>query len=185
MRIVIDGYNVLKRGGRAQDIDEHAHSNFIAHLTRYAKKKGHSIMVIFDGGPYQWPFTEQIKGVTVVYSGERMSADEYIQEYISKRANSQMLLVTSDRALNEWADNYGVHSLDSHYFASFLYPETSDKISVTSQAVKLSSEDNRELDELMKEIVPVVKQQEARILKEKEARLPKRERTMMEILKKL
>jgi predicted RNA-binding protein with PIN domain len=182
MHILIDGYNLLKRNGFNGETDAHARTTFVSHLAQYAKKKDHNLVIVFDGGPYQWPDTERTKGIEVVFSGERMSADEYIKEYISEHPNKHLLLITSDRELNEWADEHGVYSLDVHAFAYFLYPSGQEYRQ--QNVVKMCISSNRELDTLMRHSVPPLEKYTISQQMSLE-KLSKRKRAMMQILKKL
>lgn len=80
MRIIIDGYNVLKKMYHDELIDEQTKAHFLNQLHYYGKKKGHAIIVIFDGGLFSYPEREIHKSVTVIYAGARRTADDYIKE---------------------------------------------------------------------------------------------------------
>ena len=83
MIIVVDAYNLLRSvPPYKKTITDKERMQFIAQLSAYGRRKGHKIVIVFDGGPHEWPFKENMKVVTVVYSGIHESADDYIKEYI-------------------------------------------------------------------------------------------------------
>ena len=83
MIIVLDAYNLLRAiPPYKKTISQKERAQFIAQLSAYARSKGHKVIIVFDGGPHEWPFKENMKFVQVVYSGMHESADEYIKEYI-------------------------------------------------------------------------------------------------------
>src|SRR5579871_5765303 len=111
MILVVDAYNVLKQVSSTTNITQKIRSRFIQDNAHYGKARNHSMVLVFDAGPTQWPHKESVHGVQVVYSGATMSADDYIKEYIQSHKGHELLLVSSDRALCLWALKYRVESL--------------------------------------------------------------------------
>ena len=100
MIILVDGYNVLKQIYDGEMISEQQRRSFIKQLAAYKKVRSHKkVIVVFDGGPDQWPSEEKIRGITVVYAGASRSADEYIHSFLKDHRDraASMLLVSSDR----------------------------------------------------------------------------------------
>lgn len=153
MLIIIDGYNVLKQS-HVDDINENQRSAFINKIAKYSKKKGHKAIIIFDGGPFGWPTKEKIRGISIIYSGYKQTADESIKQFIIEHRNKNLLLVSSDRELNQWADAAEVVSLDSYHFL-LLLKQALQKPPVhtikKNNVVKTSETQNHELDQLMLE----------------------------------
>lgn len=152
MIIVVDGYNVLKQLSSKQ-ISEAERKTFIAQLSKYGRFKHHEMVVVFDGGPSDWVYKERIAGVLVVYSGPQQSADDYIKEYLGKRRTDDIILVSNDRELKQRAAQLSIQSLDALYFYS-LVKGVAQEIAQqdktpSSGLVKLTQEENPELDELM------------------------------------
>ncbi len=154
MLIIIDGYNVLKQT-QTDDITENQRNAFINKIAKYIKKKGHKAIIVFDGGYFGWETKEKIRGVSILYSGYKQTADESIKQFISEHRNKNLLLVSSDRQLNHWADEAGVTSIDSHHFILLLKQALQKKqvrsVMKKKNIIKTSDSQNQELDQLMHE----------------------------------
>lgn len=154
MIILIDGYNLLKQRDSGIYIEDNVREKLIRTLCVYHKRKGHSIMLIFDGGLHVWP-TQEIKlGVIVIYVGYGKSADDYIKYYIAEHPKQDLLLVSSDRELGLWASKYNIASIDSMPFYGIMVNTMSHKDKQKhrqSSAVKTTSTENDFLDALMED----------------------------------
>ena len=153
MVIIVDGYNVLKQVIHAKHIPDSKLSGFVAMLEKYASKRGHTITVVFDGGPCTFSTTEDGKLVTVIRSGVRDCADTVIKRLLREKRGLEALLVSSDRELHLAARDSGVEVLRSGDFRRILQ-ETLEGNKPTSkvdgEAVKRDgSSDDAYLDELM------------------------------------
>src|SRR5437016_701581 len=113
MIIVIDGYNLLRTvPPYKKTITDTERKQFIAQLGRYGRAKGHKIVVVFDGGPYEWPIKEkQSNNVLLIYSGIHESADDCIRHYLEMHRTQDIVLVTSDRELNNYAAQFSITSI--------------------------------------------------------------------------
>jgi uncharacterized protein len=125
MRIVIDGYNLLKaipecRALEAMD-PEAARHDLIAHLGRYRWLKGHQVIVVFDGWLAGQPLQRRtsVRGVQVIYSQRGEQADEVIRRGAPQLAH-QGVVVTSDRALASDMRQRGVEVISSAEFGERL-----------------------------------------------------------------
>lgn len=154
MNILIDGYNLLKQllGGQ---ISDRQRKRFAEHAQEYAHRRGHTLYIIYDGGPYNRMTTEKNGRVITIYSGHKDSADDIIKRYIEERLLKNILLVTTDRQLNAFADTYDVPSIDSLDFYECM-KDTNARVTgykkVAGQAHKLHPErESSELDALMQE----------------------------------
>ena len=115
--LVIDGYNCINvsrgnvDGGASLDM---LRRSFLDTLVRYKKARGGKITVVFDA--YRTSSTgrhqENYKGIDVLYSGERETADEVIIGWI-RRKPSGMVVVSSDRAIIDEAKINGIAFLTS------------------------------------------------------------------------
>lgn len=131
MIIVVDAYNLLRSvPPYKKTITDKERAQFITQLSAYGRRKGHKMVIVFDGGPHEWPFKEGKKTVTIVYSGIHESADDYIKEYIETYRAKDLLLVSSDSELNHWAGRLNIPSIDSSSFYQLLYQELSVKQSI-------------------------------------------------------
>ena len=101
MLIIIDGYNILKRVfSRIRGKLDKQREELLSYLAFYKdQKREHDITVVFDGGGSSHALREIYKGIVVVYSGVKRSADEWILDYIERHKEFSMLLITEDRAL--------------------------------------------------------------------------------------
>jgi len=157
MIIVIDAYNVLKQ--IKQDIiNKFERKSFVNKLRKYAKSKSHSIVVVFDGGECVWPMVEKDRHVTTVYSGERLSADDYIRRYMKEHKNKELMLVTDDNELKKNARHYEIDTFGSRAFYKRIHPMQEDESTKKPpQLIKTSADAPLEIDALMEAIgtVPI------------------------------
>ena len=125
MRIVIDGYNLLKaipecRALEARDPDS-ARDHLLEQLGRYRWLRGHHITVIFDGWLGGQPVERQSRahGVQVIYSKRGEQADAVIRRLAPQVAH-QGVVVTSDRALVSEVQRSGAEVISSAEFGERL-----------------------------------------------------------------
>ncbi|KKP29908.1 MAG: hypothetical protein UR12_C0001G0043 [candidate division TM6 bacterium GW2011_GWF2_30_66] len=157
MILLIDGYNVVKQALMKNDVSDKERDIFIAQLGKYCKIKGHKARLVFDGGPSDRPTKELLYGVTVIYSGYRDSADDYIKDYLDAHKALDLLLVSTDRDICRHASRINVEQLDAkdfYYIMSVslnnLGKHLDDKVANRlAIATKTSESVNKELDELM------------------------------------
>ena len=157
MILLIDGYNLIKNALSVSTISDHDKSLFIKKLHYYAKKKGHKIILFFDGGGFGFPSAENVGLVRVIYSGYKQSADELIKSYILENKNQDLLLITSDREIRSFASQFRVQSLPALDFYFLLKNDqeapakaiTAEKTKDT--LYKTTSQDTPDLDTLMEE----------------------------------
>jgi predicted RNA-binding protein with PIN domain len=126
MRIVIDGYNLLKampEYRHRDDLDlERARDQLIALLGRYRWLKGHQVTVVFDG----WidgdllPRRLNTRGVQVIYSQRGEQADDVIRR-VAPQVAHQGVVITSDRALAQHMQRLGAEVVGSAEFAERLH----------------------------------------------------------------
>jgi len=197
MIIIVDAYNLLRAiPPYKKTITDQERVQFIAQLSAYGRRKGHKIIIVFDGGPYKWSLKENMKTVQVVYSGIHASADDYIKEYIEDHKAKDLLLVSSDSELNRYAERLTIPSIDSSSFYQLVHQELSTKQSSVArkkqdQPIKVAQDAEQDLDTLMTEAsksIPVksedfVASDKGRTAKED--RLSKQERALLKKLKKL
>jgi len=195
MIIVVDAYNLLRSvPPYKKNITDKERMYFIAQLSAYGRRKGHKVVIVFDGGPHEWPFKENMKVVTVVYSGIHESADDYIKEYIDAHRTQDLLLVSSDNELNRWAERLNIPSIDSSTFARLMHQELSTKQIVSGkqhEVVKLHDNDASDIDRLMMEASNLIPQKSEDVAAgpkrhhAKKDQPKKSERALLKKLKKL
>lgn len=196
MIIVVDAYNLLhSMPVYKKTLTDQERAKFINQLGTYGRRKGHKMIVVFDGGPYEWPYRENGKTVQVIYSGINESADDYIKEYIDVHKAQDLLLVSSDSELNRYAQQAHIPSIDSLTFFELLREELLEKQLGSShqknnQNVTIMHDSNESIDALMMEAskkIPVKSEDFMHDKKrtDKTARPKKHERELLKKLKKL
>ena len=156
MIIIVDAYNLLRAAPLyKKTITDQERAKFIAQLSVYGRRKGHKIIIVFDGGPYEWQYKEGKKTITIVYSGIHESADDYIKEYVEVHHAKDLLLVSSDAELNRWAARHNIPSIDSSSFYYLLHQELSAKettFAKQQELIKFAYDNaNDDIDALMQE----------------------------------
>jgi len=196
MIIIIDAYNLLRAvPPYKKTITDKERAQFISQLGAYGRRKGHKIVIVFDGGPHEWPFKEHMKTVTVVYSGIHETADDYIKEYVQAHRAKDLLLVSSDAELNSFAARLEIPSIDASSFNQLVYEALRIKEAAAHKngdvVVKLADDNQRDIDELMLQAsksVPVKSEDVSPTGKgrdTKKAQLGKDERALLKKLNKL
>ena len=149
MIIVVDGYNLLKNWQPHATIDERERHAFLQKIAHYCRRKRHKMVVVFDGGLYEWPYKEKMAGVTVIYSA-RESADEVIMQYLEDHKNKDILLVSSDHELNLFASYLNIVSIGSLEFA-YLITEALKEVIDREEIVIAVDDSVTDLDIIMEQ----------------------------------
>jgi len=120
--ILVDGYNLL---GIFHKNLEKARDGLIHRLERYCSIKGHDLTVIFDGWKEGQPYETRFRHgrVTVIYSRLGEKADSVIERILSERKRS-WIVVSSDRAVSDFAWGMGYASVSSQEFETKLESAT-------------------------------------------------------------
>jgi uncharacterized protein len=130
IHIIIDGYNMIRRsrvlGEGAGDIQEER-ERLIDFLSRYRKIRSHDVTVVFDGAdaPSFMPRRDHVRGVGVVFSRRGESADSVIMR-MSSAEQERALVVSSDRAVADFAASKGSATIESHRFEARVARVLSD-----------------------------------------------------------
>ncbi len=136
-------------------IEPRIREQFIRSAGGYANSKGHSLLIVFDGGHFPWPQVERKSNLlTVVWAGQGNSADDYITAYIVDHKQADILLVTNDRQLCSLAARYNKASLGATDFFDLVmaHESTPSATPVVTQAQKLPGRQaDPEVDQLMLE----------------------------------
>jgi predicted RNA-binding protein with PIN domain len=132
MRIVIDGYNLLKALPECRPLEaldpERARDHLIALLGRYRWLKGHAVTVVFDGWLDGQPLPRRLnaRGIQVIYSQRGEQADEVIRR-MGPQVAHQGIAVSSDRALARYLGQLGVEVIGSSEFGARLRAALQDR----------------------------------------------------------
>jgi predicted RNA-binding protein with PIN domain len=193
MKLIIDGYNVLKQRHSNESVTEQQRKSFLSELVRYKKQKKHKIMVVFDGGDSPWPYREDFSGIEIVYSGTQKDADHFIKNYVSYY-RKELLMVSSDNELSLWASENQVASIGATDFYAILQRSLHTQAKLPknkhTQLIKTADTENVELDMLMQEATvstPLKREdaQEAQEMKVVQKKLRKHDRALERKLNKL
>lgn len=195
MIVLIDGYNVIKQAMFKKTISEDERRSFIKQLGKYHKIRGHKIVLVFDGGPFDYASQEKTRGVYVIYSGTQETADDYIKRYLKEHRALDILLVSSDRDICNCASRLSIEHVDAkefyRVFQETLRVNLKQADAKNRRATKLSSDQNTELDALMQEASKTIEyktedvSEVSRSRVSKSHKLPKKERKKMKKIKKL
>jgi predicted RNA-binding protein with PIN domain len=120
MRIIIDGYNLIRRVPELKEADRTdlnaGRDMLIGELASYRTVKGHRITVVFDGSEalHLGGGVEKVRGITVRFSPRGSDADRVILEALG---NSEAdVLVSADRELVDAAMRTGVTAVPPMFF---------------------------------------------------------------------
>lgn len=192
MIIVIDAYNVLKQVLGTTRVAESYKNQFINQLSKYSSQKGHTIVLVFDAGPFEWPSKERVSGIYVVHSGVNENADTWIKDYVSRHKSHDVLLVSTDRELGRFVSRLNVQTMDALDFYAILQEALKVFDSSGSEqkqtVVKISDLEQPELDSLMLDASKVVPQKAEDMSKDRASkahRHSKKERKIVQKIKKL
>jgi predicted RNA-binding protein with PIN domain len=157
VHIVIDGYNLIKQLFGVSHVPQAKRDQYVDQLIGQAAIRGHRLTIVFDGGEFGFPSSERHNGSEVIYSGYRESADDVIKRYVAQHRNSDMLIVTSDRAIRDFVHNLGVETVSALDFSRLFFESAGrrdDAVEQLSQkpAVKTTTDSDPELDELMESL---------------------------------
>ncbi len=190
--LIIDGYNVMKQVGGYKTSSRHEVKVFVDEVAAYLHRRKFEAVIAFDGGqtPYQdvtrKPFGE------VVFSGYKDNADEVIKRYLMLYKGHEVLLISSDRALRDYAHGLGFESLGGYEFYHDyvrLAERTGQGLSQT-EVQKLATDTTPEIDALMMEAAAMVPAKEENldllyVHKNKTKTLARKERKRLKFLDKL
>jgi predicted RNA-binding protein with PIN domain len=105
LRIIIDGYNLM--GIYHRDLEKER-NRLIEKLKRYSNKKGHQIILVFDGYKSDRLKRDIISsaGIKVIYTKAGETTDEFISSFL-RNTSAQWVVVSSDHLIQKeaWSNN--------------------------------------------------------------------------------
>ncbi len=192
MIILIDGYNLIKNILGSKHVSTAERTKFINEIAAYLKFRSLQAYIIFDGGQTTYPESNVHGVLTVVFSGYKQSADEYIVQYVATHKEYEILVVTDDRQLRDLIAQYKKHVLNTYdfyhqYVKADLTQRRSKNGNHDAVPIKTTSYESPALDELMQEASKAVvhKTAEEPLYKQQRTRGSKKERSRARILNKL
>jgi Predicted RNA-binding protein containing a PIN domain len=190
MILLIDGYNLLKNMITISQVSDQERKKFLEMLGLYAKRKHHNLIIVFDGGPYEWPRKERFMDMQVIYSGTKQSADELIMHYMDDHKTKEIILISSDHEINLFASQLDIPSLGSSEFGVLLkesrvYTDRQPETPLISY-----KKENHDLDIIMQEgsrHIPVKDEDRKHTIKHDQSshRVSKSDKKLLLILRKL
>lgn len=122
MHYLIDGHNLIGRMPTLRLDDPNDEAKLLDYLQRYHARTGHHFTVIFDAGlSYHSPKVKKQGGITIQFASQGQSADQLIIQQVRRVKNPQeMLVVTSDRAVQQAARHAHVRVIAAEEFAQQL-----------------------------------------------------------------
>jgi predicted RNA-binding protein with PIN domain len=120
LEIIIDGYNLIRQSHSLKRLDaqslEQGREALLEHLAAYRRVRGHPITVVFDGwGGFNLSSTRtRHEGITVIYTAQGQTADQWIQARVRKMQYGAV--VTSDREIQQHAERVGLVAIPSRSF---------------------------------------------------------------------
>ncbi len=124
MVVLIDGYNLLRQimpqHKRTPDAQKQHLIKLLSYYKAKKKKELKDIILVFDAGPFSHASREVKQGVSIIFSGQKSSADEWIIEYAEKHRELNILVITKDRKLILECARHGTSSMDVFEFYNIM-----------------------------------------------------------------
>jgi predicted RNA-binding protein with PIN domain len=132
IHLIIDGYNLIRQSPWLSLLDardlEAGREALLQTLSDYRRRRPqHKITVVFDGwqgGAFQ-ESRDLCQGVGVIYSRRGERADEVIKRFL-KRERSKVVMVSSDRELQDFAEKAGATWVAAEEFETRFLINPSD-----------------------------------------------------------
>ena len=150
MHVLIDGYNLIRQSGVFRRFDRmslEAGRNALMHsLAAYKKQTGHRVTVVFDAreGGFLTEERDRYGGIHCLYSRKGETADDLIKRMVEGRKEA-FVVVTSDRAIADFASRRGVAAIASPVFESRL--QHAEAVRNGDRRLEKDEPDEEELDD--------------------------------------
>ena len=153
MIIVIDAYNFIKHVSGKSLISDKEIRGWIDTFKKYTRLKTNKVVLVFDAGPYICQSDEIHENVTIIYSGQKQSADDVIKTWLANHRGVDVLVVTSDREIRNFASGIDILSVASddfyNIFVRVMHCEETYEQKIKHTLHKTTMVESLELDELM------------------------------------
>ena len=142
MLVLVDGHNLIANMDTIQLDDEDDEDQLILYLRRYQARTSREVMVFFDAGSsFGLAQTKRSGGLTVRFAPSGTPADDLIINHLySAKHPQQILVVTSDRAIQRVARSVKAKVMSAARFVSELTPPVGIQAQDTTE-VELSEEE--------------------------------------------
>ncbi|WP_376790069.1 NYN domain-containing protein [Thermoflexus sp.] len=132
MPFLIDGHNLI---GAMPDLrleDPNDEARLVERLQRLAMRTGRRITVVFDRGAPGGASALSRGGVTVRFASSGVTADELLIRQIRSERNPRgLIVVSSDRSVQEAARRYGASVWSAIKFLTYMRRQLGEAASVT------------------------------------------------------
>jgi len=122
--VIIDGYNLLPNIAVKGDTFEKQRLSLIAELQEFVFVNPSTVIAVFDGhkNPSMHRGNETHGKIRVVYSAKDETADDVIEAMIAGRKlkAKEYLIVSSDRRLQNYAQEHDIRWMSSQKFAEYF-----------------------------------------------------------------
>lgn len=120
IHIIVDGYNLLRKQKQSAPSNlipcslKRMREELIEKLSQYKSVKGYPITIVFDGtkGSEEFESQEKLLGIKVIFSRSGETADDVIKRMVMEE-REKVILVSSDRDLNDFSLRFGAVSISS------------------------------------------------------------------------
>lgn len=130
-KILVDGYNLIfqfpeLRKMMERDLEQ-AREDLLIRLGTYAGQR-YALVVVFDGDGRVPEESYVRKGFRVIFSKPPEKADQVIKDLIEKSQSEDIIVVSSDREIVNYARLHGVKTASSRQFAHEMSESTSHDV---------------------------------------------------------
>lgn len=130
MRIIVDGYNLIRQSGEFRRFEqrglEQGRNHLVTMLSSFAGTRRHHITIVFDGWE-NGSFSEErtrAGGISIIFSRRGEKADDVIRR-LANQGGRDITVVTSDRDLAYSVSRSGANVISSRQFEASLTQEHS------------------------------------------------------------
>ncbi|HRU39782.1 MAG TPA: NYN domain-containing protein [Candidatus Goldiibacteriota bacterium] len=124
MVVIIDGYNLMPNIPVKGDTFEKQRLALIAELQEFVAINPSTVILVFDGhkNPSMHRGNETHGKIRVIYSAKDETADDVIEDMIANRKlkAKEYLIVSSDRRLQDYAEEHDMRWMSSQKFAEYF-----------------------------------------------------------------
>ena len=119
--LIVDGYNVTKNGWQSLPL-EAQRARLLRELAPLAARSRCEVTVVFDGAELSSrPVTSSPRGVRVLFSPPRVTADEIVRDLAqAEPAGRPVVVVSSDKQVRRWAVEAAARSLPAQALLNLL-----------------------------------------------------------------
>jgi len=111
--LIVDGYNVTKRGFAEMSLEQQR-NRLVTALGLVAAQTGAEVTVVFDGAERVHGLPPAPRGVRVLFSRKGETADELIRQLVrAEPAGRPLVVVSSDREVAEGVKRHGAYPMGS------------------------------------------------------------------------